>query len=48
MERKKHIGVDSFFAEKKKLLDVYDQAIVTGDQNNYFHSEAIKSRFITF
>ncbi|MFP4088475.1 MAG: DUF6602 domain-containing protein [Desulfobacteraceae bacterium] len=26
MERKKHVGVDSFFAEKKRLLDHYDQA----------------------
>jgi hypothetical protein len=26
MERKKHIGVDSFFAERKRLLDAYDTA----------------------
>jgi hypothetical protein len=32
MKRKKHIGVESFFVEKKKLLDVYDQAkIQTSD-----------------
>lgn len=26
VERKKHIGVDSFFAEKKRILDAYDRA----------------------
>lgn len=26
MDRKKHIGVDSFFADRKRLLDAYDRA----------------------